>query len=286
MTLKIDATMLRDWGACRELFRYLYVEKITSAKPAIHREFGIAFHEAVKHLWLGDPFQKALLIALEHTQKVSTGLLNPAESEKWATMLGYLPDMVAVYADSTDFEREYELLEEEFEFPYSEGVSIVGRIDRYQKDGKLIDIKTATEFGKTWKADYRKNMLRDPGLMMYDFYLRQVGKEPKGAFLEVVIKPYRDKGIRVEIFDMKEIISDSYRRRFEQQLKWAVSEIKHYLANYGAVKPWPMSSTQCQTKFGFCEMIEICCFGGGPRALSHYVPKEDHLEVRKYPKSD
>lgn len=283
--LQIDATALRDWASCREFYRFLHHEKIISAKPQIHREFGIAVHLGCEAFWKDIPYQQALLGAMEHCDAV-TGLelLPPPEREKWDTMLGNLPDVLATYYDSAHVgdEDPTTMLEHEWLLVYAPGVDLCGRIDRFTTGRRLVDVKTASEIGRTWASDYRKQMLRDPGLAMYDWYLCQIGNAPMEAWLEVLVKPYRDKPSRLELFNMKEIVSSGYRRRFAQQLKWAIAEITHYHDNYGNQKPWPMNTSHsCFTKYGPCGFLEICTGGMTPRNEHKFIDKPDHLTIRK-----
>src|SRR6266850_1307750 len=98
-----------------------------------------------------------------------------------APALEYYPDLLAYYFDHVTYEPD-KLLDVEGEWhidqPYGLPVVLCGRKDRVMKPSKLIDSKTASEIGATWKKDYREAMLMDWGLWLYDWQLCQIGQAP------------------------------------------------------------------------------------------------------------
>lgn len=286
--LYIDATQIRMFLDCRESYRLAYIENRASKKPALAREFGIAIHLGVEAFWQGKDFPEALAIVSDYMSKVNTMGCTPEEDRKWREMNNYAPDLLACYYDNVEYGDKVLILngapmtehEWKYESPFGiEGLTLCGRIDRYERGYRLVDLKTASEIGKNWKADYKNSMLRDVGLSLYDWYLcNGVPLNPNEIELEVLIKPYRDKATRFERVPMNEIIA--YRKRFEQQLKWVLKEMKCYHDNFREAYPWPMAQGQCVTKFGPCQFLEGCNRGWSGKTLDKYKQRKEHLTIR------
>ena len=260
-------------------------------------------------------YEQAMKLAAEDMEKFPEHLLTPPDQQKWRDLALALPEMVAAYFDGVEFEEGAEV-EQEWSEPYLgtcdcdpahshihdekcrkwfPNVALCGKIDRYHK-GILYDVKTASEIGRTWKSDYRATLLRTFQFGLYDWYLRQrdgvidvtkpseLTKQheyyPSTCKIEVLVKPYKGKPARLEVFDLPEITV--YRKRFEQQLAWVVTEIVRYHEQYAEQKPWPMASSQtCQGKFSACEYIDGCNKGWTPKVLEGYKTREEHLEILK-----
>jgi hypothetical protein len=298
--LYLDATAIREWLSCRENYRQGFVLNRRSKQTAIHREFGIALHLGVEDFWSGQDFASALARVMEYLNNVHLFGLTPDAMRKWDEMVKYAPDMLACYYDSVEYDptrilfvehpvlcesqaaqwvssRSLPMIEHEWKAEYQD-VTLCGRIDRCEVGPRLVDLKTASEIGKTWKADYKQSMLRDVGLALYDWYLCQIGHAPTMVTLEVLVKPYRDKPPRFTTIDMPEIIA--YRKRFEAQLKWIVREIAHYHEHYLQANPWPMSQGACNGKFGACQFLGLCNGGENEKTLKGYGPRREHLDIR------
>ena len=105
---------------------------------------------------------------------------------------------------------------------------------------------------------------------------------PIEIYLEVLLKPYKSKAARYERIDLNELITESYRKRFRQQLKWKVSEIVHYVENYSQQKPWPLAGPlACSSKYGRCSYIDLCAWGDSDKTLAKFKTREPHLELVK-----
>jgi hypothetical protein len=267
------------------------VENRAPVKPRIPLEIGIATHEMVESFWKGDPFEVALAGAMEYCNNVPTHLFDTEERRKWDENVNKVPDISAYYYDNVEYKPDDLLLidakpcverEWRIESPFGiEGVGICGRMDRVHIGPTIKDTKTASEINpKSWKKNFKAEKLRDPGLAIYDYYLCELGYTPLAIELEVIVKPFRDKGCRIEIFPMPEIMA--YRKRFAAQLKWHLKEIKHYHESYLEAKPWPMALTHaCTHKYGHCDFIAGCNGGWTPKTEKLYAIRREHLEVRR-----
>lgn len=278
----IDSSSGMEFLRCQEAFRLKYIENVTGKHISIHQEAGIAVHKAVAAFWEGKTFEEALSTALTHMQIIPLDKIDPKEFDKWRDLQNGIPDMVACYYDSLAY-GEAELVEHEFQLPNPfglEDVTLCGRIDRFNTghDGTLTDVKTATEWGSNWKQDYRQSMLRDLGLMVYDFYLCEIGKTPTMVQLEVLTKPSERYGrkTRLEWMAMPEIIA--YRERTKQQLRWLCQNIKQMIDLHRNKYPWPMSTTACTNKFGKCPYLKDPCITGiNDKSMGKLGDRVEHL---------
>ena len=293
----LDATAIDCFLTCREAYRRRYLFKISEeqerpgiipVEPSIYLSFGHAVHTAVELWHKGNEYEECLhhaAIDMEEAGKKLEGRLRPDMEIKWRELGLALPECVAVYCDGVEPASESEI-EQEWMVPLTDNVTLCGKIDRYHKHVHY-DVKTASEVGKTWKADYRSTLLRTFQFGLYDWYLKtredKVRPEseltgPVGYKIEVIVKPYRGKPARLEVFDLPEI--RVYRKRFKQQLAWVVSEIEQYHYGFADTFPWPMAGSQtCQGKFSACDYLKICNQGDTPRVLEGYREREEHLEI-------
>jgi hypothetical protein len=294
--LYIDASMLKDFE-CREFFRQRYLVNRDLVAPNIHYQYGTAVHKAVQSFWEGKPYEQAIADAYEVTNAYPVFLIKHDVylSNKWMEMVEQLPDLVAVYYDSVEQDvskvEKYgilgslgrgPMLEIEWKYPYSEDVTLCGRMDRVMVGPELPDVKTASEIssqGVPWKQLYQRGKSLEIQFGLYDWYLQQISMTPKRVYLEVLIKGYRGKKCRLEIIDLPYVITDAYRERFKQQLKWRVSEIVRYVGLESNQKPWPMSQQLCQSKYGECPYIPLCYSGETPKNEELYTIRKEHLEV-------
>lgn len=280
----LDATAIDTWLLCREAYRQRYVVNRVPAEPSIHQAFGHAVHVAVEAWHKGSEYEECLKLAATEMEKFPEEKLNPRTSLKWRELALALPDCVAVYCDGVEPASASEI-EKEWSVPFTRNMAILcGKIDRYAS-GVLYDVKTASEIGNTWKSDYRATLLRTFQFGLYDWYKREEAKrlsaeQPVTCKVECIVKPYRGKPARLEIFDLPEITV--YRKRFDQQLDWVVREIAHYHEQLLGTKPWPMASSQtCTGKFSACDYLPICNGGETPKILAKYKQREEHLQLRK-----
>ena len=297
-TLYLDATCLRDFNGCREFFRRRYVDNIIPKRPAIDKEFGIATHMAIggdgkeplKGFWGGWSYEQSYKLAAGYFAAVDQTHCTVKDREKYERLADALPEVIGVYYEEYGEAEEQAMVEYEWvsDYPHRQGVTspwrLCGRIDRYSLDRTLFDVKTASEIGRNWKSDYKEAALRDIGVSLYDWYIRQAQPDsaPRNVVLEVIVKPYRDKRARYEAVELPEIVTGAYRRRFDQLLDFRVRELAHWWRSYQAMKPWPMNDgSQCVSKYGQCPYLLLCNHGESVRNLDKYTARMEHLDVRR-----
>lgn len=282
--LYLDASALRDFQNCREYFRRKWVEGIVPKRPAIDLEFGIAVHRAIESFWKRENYNIAYGGAARYFGNLDLTHATVKDREKYERLSDALPELIGVYYEEHGEPDEQAMVEYEWVCDYLPGCRLCGRIDRFSLDAVLYDVKTASEIGRNWKSDYKEAALRDIGVALYDWYIRKIQPDSaaRKVVLECLIKPYGSKPARYEAIELPEIVTDSYRRRFDQQLEWRVRELVHYWRNYRQMKPWPMSDgSQCITKYGQCDFLKLCNHGDSLRNLELYTIRQEHLEVRK-----
>jgi PD-(D/E)XK nuclease superfamily len=279
MTLMLDASAIKTWLDCREQYRLRYIENRVSAEPSYNQWIGTAIHLAAEIHNRGGSFESGLALAAGKLAEFPESLLNPYKRQRFRELAAELPSMVAAYFDGVEV-GTVAAVEEEWSYDYLPGVTLCGRKDKVERDpAVLFDLKTASEIGRSWHADFKASMLRDFGLALYDWHECRMGRPPETIKIECLVKPYKGSECRLEIFDLPEITA--YRKRFEQQLQWVVTEIAHYHLHYAQQQPWPMAQEQCITKYGACEYLQGCNQGWNPKILANYTSREEHLNVRK-----
>lgn len=280
----LDASAIKCWLDCREQYRLRYIENRVAAEPSYHQAVGVAVHLAAETHNRGGSFETGLERAATELQKFPEDLLTPYSKQRFRELAHELPSMVACYFDSVEVGNVL-ICEEEWQFPFIENVILCGRKDKVETGPAILfDLKTASEIGRTWSSDFRATMLRDFGIALYDWHECQMGRPPETVKIECLVKPYKGKEPRLEIFNLPEITQ--YRERFKQQLYWVCSEIKHYHESYKSMHPWPMAQGQCLTKYGACEYLPGCLQGWTPKTLANYTNRQEHLNVRKDANSD
>lgn len=298
MHIFVDNSMLTLWLQCRENFRLTYLKHMGSAYIPIHRELGIAVHSGIERLWRGGQFTDALVLSTKYLAGISESRINSAEQKKWGELKAMVPAMLATYADTvdTDIEKVQEdnhdnkLLEFQWHLDEPFGipeVTLVGRIDRCEVGPILVDTKTATEMdgfdemGKKvgWERSYRATMVKDGGLGLYDWWLRQIGVAPAMVALEVILKPSERYGkkCRVVRLELPEVLA--YRERFDMLLEFNLRELVNFVQQYHAMQPWPMNGSACSGKYGNCHFLAHCNVGINPRTQHLYSTKEEHLDL-------
>jgi hypothetical protein len=280
MALILDASAIKTWLDCRELYRLRYIENRVALEPSFHQCVGRAVHLGAQTHNTGGSYETGLSLAATELQAFPEHLLNPYNRQRFQELAAELPSMVACYFDNIEVGKVVAVEEEWSVENFIPGVTLAGRKDKVETDPRvLFDLKTASEIGKTWSADFRATMLRDFGIALYDWHECQIGRPPETVKIECLVKPYKGKDPRMEIFNLPEITL--YRARFAQQLEWIVREIKHYHDNYGSTHPWPMAQGQCHTKYGVCEYLEGCNQGWTAKTLAKYTTREEHLNIRR-----
>lgn len=275
VTLYVDATMLDDWGKCREFMRQRYVENRVPSEPAIALEVGTAFHLGVEAFWRGASYEVAMRDAMRHLNSLDQTHMPQRAQEKLQDALGFMPDMLACYLDNVTYKQPEEV-EVNWQLKHSIlPVVLCGRIDRIESGPVIYDAKTASDIGDAWKQNYKAELLMKWGFRLYDWYMVQSGKTPQLSVAEVVTKPYRSKPARFHRIELPEIAA--YRLRTQQQLYWVLKEMLHYVTTYPNAQPWPMSPTACVSKYGPCEMIDGCLHGWSQKTLERYVTRKEHL---------
>ncbi len=281
----IDASMLKDFE-CKEFGRQRYLLNRDLVAPNVFYQYGTAVHKAVQSFWEGKTFEQAMADAYTVTSSYPVELIkhNVYISNKWMEMVEQLPDIVACYYDGMvqDLSKVARIsvnvnslgegdsmaaLESEWTWPYSDEVTLCGRIDRVMVGPELPDVKTASEIssqGVPWKQMYQRGKMLEVQFGLYDWYLQQIDMTPRRVYLEVLVKGYRGKRGRLEIIELPYVVTDAYRERFRQQLAWKVSEIVDYFTHHREDKPWPMSQQLCQTKFSECPYLNLCLNGEIP----------------------
>jgi hypothetical protein len=275
---------------CKEAYRLRYIEGIEAAEPNIHQLFGRACHKIPECYWKGLPQEKAFDEALKVCGELGPPMLLPSKiRDKWLSLMDGLMESVEAYYEfhkddfgySDNNHEQVHMLEQEFQCQlvvddikydeqcrriYYPQIFVTGRIDQYIGT-TLRELKTASEVGANWKTDYRNYLLRNWGIQVYDWYLcnwltgtameSSKYSAPENIEVEVLVKPYRDKRPRMELFDItKEMVS--YRERTVQQVEWICREMAEYHLRNSMVSPWPMSSSACTTKFGPCDYLVGC----------------------------
>ncbi len=282
----LDASALRSWSDCREYFRRSQVQKIELIKPNPHYTFGTAIHVAVEEFWKGNSFDISLDAAYRVTNEFPVEHLNPAETETWQRLVKTLPDVTACYFNSVCYEPENLMwVEKEWSLPYGDKVILCGRVDRLMVGPRIVDVKTASEInaaGVPWRQQYRQDKILDLQFALYDYMLCQQGTPPIEIYLEVLLKPYKGKAARYEKIPLNELLTESYRKRFRQQLAWKVSEIVHYVEHYSQQVPWPLAGgLACSSKYGKCQYHDLCAWGDEQKHLAKYKERVPHLELVK-----
>lgn len=282
--IHLRSTAIVSYLRCREEFRQHYINRRISAFASIHQEFGIACHLIAEHFWCEKPFAVALDYAASYMNNPRLeSRVHPNDRKRWQELKEILPDCAACYYDSVEWQQPA-MVEKEWTLlcPWNPEITLGGRIDRAiagpigGKLGvmgpsavKLIDLKTCSEIEgydamlkKTgWERSYHDMMVKDFGIGLYDWYLRQIGLTPTEIVLECLMKPYARYGKKASVrhIPVPEVIA--YRERFDALLMFITQEIYHYIREHRAIAPWPMNISACSGKYGNCSYLAVCNFG-------------------------
>lgn len=266
--LELSANSISTFYRCREQYRRVYIQKIQSKQVSLPLRYGVAIHRAAEKYWKGEGYETAFNAAIKECELLDIGRLNPKQWEKWMRMIDELPDLVATYFDQLP-KGEVQMVEHEFSHPF-QGVVIKGRIDRVMVGPVLRDLKSASEIGENWKSNYRDGLTRNFAFAIYDWYLRQVGLEPKSIEIECLVKGFKSKPPRLEMFNISAEIFAG-RRRFDQLLEFKVKEIQHWHDAHLNHSPWTMADNEiCLGKYEPCPFLKLCSYGDSPKILSLY----------------
>jgi len=263
--LRINATQLKTWTECREKHRIEYLLGKSAVEPSIHYHFGSVIHKMAEGYWSGLPYMESFHNALKVAQELDVRLLNAKDQGKWSSLQDAIAPITTIYYGyhAATADAHPPIMNEqtiEWEWGTYAGIKVIcnGIIDRLSHDGKLIDTKTASAVGSTWKADLKKRLLREPQM---GFYLRHLYlNEPvklTGIEYEIIVKPYRGSDPRIETIDVTDEVM-SFQPVFIQQMDWAIREICEFYSKCTDAEPWPMSNTACVSMWGECDFLPVC----------------------------
>ena len=259
--LVLDATTCEGkWMSCPRKFYHYKVRKREAAKFYAGREFGKAIHVALDALRLGGDYLSALDSAFPIDM--------PMEDHRG---LDYARQLVKKYADefasesyATVFHNSKPMLEMGFAHPIgsvtldSLTIPVIweGKIDRVVRDqtGRLfvLDYKTSIIAGETWWQTFKRSTQQEG----YAFVVSAILNEPVHGFIIDGLftrKPTKTgKGMEVE------------RRIFPLELddlkRWQTNTLNvcSDLLRACATEQFNEHTSQCMTKFGPCEYLQVC----------------------------
>jgi hypothetical protein len=265
--LRINATQLKLWSTCKEQHRMEYLLGMGPVEPSIHYQFGSVIHKMAEGYWSGKPYMESFHDALKVAQELDVRLLNAKDHSKWSALQDAIAPITTIYYGyhqaTADFHPP-KLNESTIEWHWGEhaGIEVIcnGIIDRFSGDGKLIDTKTASAVGSTWKSDLKKRLLREPQMGFYLRYLQDhcgKGHNVSGIEYEIIVKPYRGSDPRIETIDVTDEVM-AFQPVFVQQMDWMIRELVEFYVKCSDAQPWPMSSTACIGMFGECDYLPVC----------------------------
>src|SRR5580765_971387 len=297
--IRINATQLKLWSECREKHRIEYLLGMGAVEPSIHYHFGTVIHKMADGYWSGLPYMESFHNALKVAQELDIRLLNAKDQSKWSALQDAIAPITTIYygyhGDKASLEPAI-LNEKTIEWPWGEyaGIKVIcnGIIDRLSHGNKLVDTKTASAVGTSWKADLKKRLLREPQMGFYLRYLEHnwlrrlemgVGTEGLGKVekieYEIIVKPYRGSDPRIETIDVTDEVM-SFQETFRQQMDWMIKEICTFYSQCADAQPWPMSNTACIGMFGECDYLPVCL---GKESLDnpklYRIKSEKEIEV-------
>jgi len=262
--LRINATQLKTWTECREKHRIEYLLGKAAIEPSIHYHFGSVIHKMAEGYWSGLPYMESFHNALKVAQELDIRLLNAKDQTKWSSLQDSIAPITTIYYGyhgdkALTYRPDMNERTIEWEWGSHAGIKVVcnGIIDRFSADLRLIDTKTASAVGSSWKSDLKKRLLREPQMGFYLRYLQQDGLPINGIEYEIIVKPYRGSDPRIETIDVTDEVM-SFQETFRQQMDWQIREICTFYAQCLDVQPWPMSSTSCIGMFGECDYLPVC----------------------------
>jgi len=280
--LRINATQLKTWTECREKHRIEYLLGKSAVEPSIHYHFGSVIHKMAEGYWSGLPYMESFHNALKVAQELDIRLLNAKDQSKWSSLQDSIAPITTIYYGyHGDRAATYpkKLNEQTIEWNWGShaGIEVIcnGIIDRFSRDDKLIDTKTASAVGTSWKSDLKKRLLREPQMGFYLLYLQETGFRVDGIEYEIIVKPYRGSDPRIETIDVTDEVM-SFQPVFIQQMDWAIREICEFYSKCADAEPWPMSNTACVSMWGECDFLPVCSGKTGLDNEKLYKIKEAH----------
>jgi len=264
--LRINATQLKTWTECREKHRIEYLLGKTAVEPSIHYHFGSVIHKMAEGYWSGLPYMESFHNALKVAQELDVRLLNSKDASKWSALQDSIAPITTIYygyhgESASTYPAKLNETTIEWEWGTYEGIRVIcnGIIDRYSIGEILIDTKTASAVGTSWKSDLKKRLLREPQMGFYLRYLEESYGGPKVAAIqyEIIVKPYRGSDPRIETIDVTDEVM-SFQPVFIQQMDWAIREICEFYSKCTDASPWPMSNTACVSMWGECDFLPVC----------------------------
>ena len=263
--LRINATQLKLWSECREKHRIEYLLGKSAVEPSIHYHFGSVIHKMAEGYWSGKPYMESFHEALKVAQELDIRLLNAKDQSKWSSLQDAIAPITTIYYGyhgDRAATHPVKMNEQTVEWSWGEyaGIKVIcnGIIDRLSHGYKLVDTKTASAVGTSWKADLKKRLLREPQMGFYLRYLYESGSELTGIEYEIIVKPYRGSDPRIETIDVTDEVL-AFQPVFIQQMDWAIREICEFYSKCADAEPWPMSNTACTTSmFGPCDYLPVC----------------------------
>ena len=264
--LRINATQLKLWSECREKHRIEYLLGKSAVEPSIHYHFGSVIHKMAEGYWSGKPYMESFHAALKVAQELDIRLLNGKDQSKWSSLQDAIAPITTIYygyhGDKASLARP-ELNETTIEWEWGKyaGIEVIcnGIVDRFNfnYDRKLVDTKTASAVGTSWKSDLKKRLLREPQMGFYNRYLTESHREPLRIEYEIIVKPYRGSDPRIETIDVTDEVM-SFQPVFIQQMDWAIRELCEFYSKCADAEPWPMSNTACMGMWGECDYLPVC----------------------------
>ena len=284
--LRINATQLKLWSECREKHRIEYLLGMGAVEPSIHYQFGSVIHKMAEGYWSGKPYMESFHEALKVAQELDVRLLNAKDQSKWSALQDAIAPITTIYYgyhSDWAMSNPPKLNEStvEWEWGMHAGIKVIcnGIIDRFSFEDRLIDTKTASAVGTSWKSDLKKRLLREPQMGFYLRYLQQEGQYVDKVEYEIIVKPYRGSDPRIETIDVTDEVM-SFQETFRQQMDWQIKELCTFYANCLDAQPWPMSSTACIGMFGECDYLPVCL---GKESLDnprlYRIKSEKEIEV-------
>src|SRR4029077_2069568 len=188
MELRISPSQLKTWSTCKELHRIGYLLKKEAIEPSIHYQFGKVIHEMARGYWSGKPYMESFHAALKVAQELDIRLLNGKDQGKWTSLQDAIAPITTIYYGyhGATADTDPPLMNErtiEWEWGSHAGIKVIcnGIIDRFSCSNVLVDTKTASAVGTSWKSDLKKRLLREPQM---GFYLRYLQAIPQVSGIE------------------------------------------------------------------------------------------------------
>ena len=263
--LRINATQLKTWSTCREQHRIEYLLGKTAVEPSIHYHFGSVIHKMAEGYWSGLPYMESFHNALKVAQELDIRLLGAKDQGKWSSLQDAIAPITTIYYGyhAATADAHPPIMNEqtiEWEWGSHAGIKVIcnGIVDRFSSHHDLIDTKTASAVGNSWKSDLKKRLLREPQMGFYLRYLEDKEQYVNKIEYEIIVKPYRGSDPRIETIDVTDEVM-SFQPVFVQQMDWAIREICEFYSKCADAEPWPMSNTACTGNvFGPCDYLPVC----------------------------